>query len=483
MSTIGPGAAVISAGILSNVRIGPAALLEGPALLEDVTVRSSDELPAVIGSGVQLQRGVVGFGAEVSSGAIAVDFFIADGAAAELGVRLLHTVLGENSSVGCAEIQHAFIDPFHAQHHNNSFLIAARLRGQSNIAAGATIGSNHNSRAADGEILAGRGFWPALCSSVKHNSFFASYTLLAKAAYPAEMNVSLPFSLVSRDEQEGRLVIMPGYWFMYNMYALARNSAKYAGRDHRPADALRIETDFLAPDTAEELLRGISLLEEWIGPEGLAAGNEEHLLPAGTVERSRQRPKILKASAGYRWYRRMLHLYGITALADWAESTEVSMGTPPPGAEAAGTGPWQNIGGLLVPQEEWNRLRADIIAGTLASWNDIHERCAELSRRYQELKAAHGYRCLMRLHGLEETSEHTAPWPDWTAEAAETVRRLADAAEESRRKDFKDPFRRITFTSDAEARAVYGEPREEAFTAAYRQRCSELAGRLEALSG
>jgi hypothetical protein len=36
------------------------------------------------------------------------------------------------------------------------------VMGQSNIAAGATIGSNHNSRGADGEIIMGRGFWPGL---------------------------------------------------------------------------------------------------------------------------------------------------------------------------------------------------------------------------------------------------------------------------------------------------------------------------------
>jgi hypothetical protein len=38
------------------------------------------------------------------------------------------------------------IFPGHEQHHNNSFLIAACIKGQSNMAAGANIGSNHNSR-------------------------------------------------------------------------------------------------------------------------------------------------------------------------------------------------------------------------------------------------------------------------------------------------------------------------------------------------
>ena len=45
------------------------------------------------------------------------------------------------------------------------------------MAAGATVGSNHNSRGNDGEIVAGRGFWPGLSSTLKHNCRFASYIL------------------------------------------------------------------------------------------------------------------------------------------------------------------------------------------------------------------------------------------------------------------------------------------------------------------
>ncbi|WP_457832412.1 hypothetical protein, partial [Staphylococcus aureus] len=79
--------------------------------------------------------------------------------------------------------------PAHEQHHNNSFLCAALVMGQSNIAAGATIGSNHNSRSADGEIIMGRGFWPGLCVSLKHNSRFPSFTMINKGDYPAELDV------------------------------------------------------------------------------------------------------------------------------------------------------------------------------------------------------------------------------------------------------------------------------------------------------
>ena len=120
------------------------------------------------------------------------------------------------------------------------------------VAAGATIGSNHNSRSADGEIVAGRGFWPGLCVSLKHNSRFASFAILAKGDYPAELDIPIPFALISNDVSKDELVVMPAYWFLHNMYALARNSWKYHDRDKRTDKTQLLEFDFLAPDTIGE---------------------------------------------------------------------------------------------------------------------------------------------------------------------------------------------------------------------------------------
>ena len=112
------------------------------------------------------------------------------------GARLIHSFLGDNSTVSCCELLNNLIFPVHEQHHNNSFLIASMVMGQSNIAAGATIGSNHNTRANDGEIVAGRGFWPGLCTSFKHNCRFASFVLVAKGDYSDELDIRYPFSMI-----------------------------------------------------------------------------------------------------------------------------------------------------------------------------------------------------------------------------------------------------------------------------------------------
>ena len=182
---------------------------------------------------------------------------------------LINSYLGNNSTISCCEVLNSLIFPAHEQHHNNSFFCAALVLGQSNMAAGATIGSNHNSRSPDGELIAGRGFWPGLCVSLKHNSKFASFTILAKGDYPAELNIPIPFSLVSNDVSKDELLVMPAYWFMYNMYALARNSWKYVDRDKRIDKTQLIEFDFLAPDTINEILNAITLLEQFTGKAGL----------------------------------------------------------------------------------------------------------------------------------------------------------------------------------------------------------------------
>src|SRR4030065_1479273 len=103
-------------------------------------------------------------------GCKAVKFILGNNSSLKYGARLIHSFLGDNSTTSCGEVLNNLVFPAHEQHHNNSFLIASVLLGQSNIAAGATIGSNHNSRAADGALLVGRGFWPGLRGSVAHTS-------------------------------------------------------------------------------------------------------------------------------------------------------------------------------------------------------------------------------------------------------------------------------------------------------------------------
>lgn len=249
--------------IIKDVYVGPCTYIKGANKLKNLSLMSTEDSPVQIGEGVELVNGIIGCGCNVFYGCKAVRFVMGDNCALKYGARLIHSVLGDNSTVSCCEMLNNLIFPGHEQHHNNSFLIASLVMGQSNLAAGATVGSNHNSRGNDGELVGGRGFWPALSSTLKHNSKFASYTLLAKGNYPAELFVELPFSLISDNTSLHRREIRPAFWWMYNMYALERNSYKYKIRDRRRHPRQIIETSYLAPDTSNEIRKARFLLCIW----------------------------------------------------------------------------------------------------------------------------------------------------------------------------------------------------------------------------
>lgn len=246
---------------IKDVHIGNHAYIKGANKLKNLTINSSDTERTQIGEGCELVNGIIGYGCRIFYGVKAVRFVMAPHSNLKYGARLINSYLGSNATISCCEVLNSLIFSSHEQHHNNSFLCAALVMGQSNLAAGATIGSNHNSRSADGELVAKRGFWPGLSVSLKHNSKFGSFSLIAKGDYPYEINLPFPFTLLIHDFSADRLVVMPGYWFMYNMYALSRNVWKFPHRDQRSEKIHLIEYDYLAPDTVQEMFEALQYME------------------------------------------------------------------------------------------------------------------------------------------------------------------------------------------------------------------------------
>lgn len=476
---------------LIDVMIGSDACLEGADRLEDLTIRSDVEEGTHIGAGTDLAHGIVGYGCEVDSGAKARHFVLGAKASLLLGARLVHTFLGDNSTVACCEVLHSLIFPNHEQHHNNSFLIAATIQGQSNVAAGATIGSNHNSRGVDGELLAGRGFWPGLCTSFKHPCRFAAYALVAKADYPYELNIPLPFSLISNDEHEGCLQIIPAYWFLYNMYAVVRNAWKFRVRDRREHQQQHLEFDYLAPDTVEEILVAQELLENWTARAWLAAQGEatgaeitdeqramarelllnspEEIAPLEVlgegVENSKRKVRILKVAPAYAMYREMAHYYAVRAILQFVEERAMESLEALPGL-LGGEGrerQWVNLGGQLVGGADLRMLKEKIVNGELASWAAVHAEYDRLWEEYPLQKARHALAILLELSGLGADELTTERWRELLGRAVATQDRIAELTRTSRAKDFTNPFRKITFDSAEEMEAVVGTIEENSF--------------------
>jgi len=471
--------------ILKDVKIGSDAYIKGANKLKNLTVNSSPEAPTQIGEGVELVNGIIGFGCRVFYGVKAVRFVMGSNSSLKYGARLINSVLGDNSTISCCEVLNSLIFPGHEQHHNNSFLCAATVLGQSNLAAGATIGSNHNSRGSDGELVAGRGFWPGLCVSLKHSSRFASFTLLVKGSYPAELDIPLPFSLVSNNESEGRLQILPAYWFRYNMYALARNAWKYAARDLRVAKEQIIEFGYLAPDTVEEIFHALPLLERWVGTAALRASRESapaELAAAGRrllideparvagllvlgeeIEGSARPVVILKAAEAYATYREMVAFYAVAVLIEFAGAEGLPLPALADRLREAKRGRWINLGGQLVPQGALDELKRGIVSGSFTSWGEVHAEYRRLGALYPLHRAEHAFASLLELQGIAPAAMDRERWRTLLERARATMEKIVRRTRESRRKDYENRFRRMMYETREEMAAVVGTIEDDSF--------------------
>ena len=478
---VGSHSTVKSCNIIKDVFVGEWAYIKGANKLKNISILSSKDEPSQIGEGVEMVNGIVGYGCNAFYGVKAVRFIMGRYTSLKYGARLINSVLGDNSTVSCCEILNNLVFPVHEQHHNNSFLIASLVQGMSNMAAGATVGSNHNSRANDGEVRAGRGFWPGLSVTVKHPSRFVSFVLVAKGDYPHELNITLPFSLVNNNLPLDRLEVMPAYFWMHNLHALERNSWKSAARDKRKIKKQFIETDYLAPDTAEEIIAALSLMENWMK----AKTGDYHVLEASGFERRKRGTVLLKPREAFLAYHQMLRYYAAKTLADYLlERPELShadfvneMESENPESRIT---EWVNLGGQIAPAFRVDELRRKIGNGEIDSWEKIHASYSEMANVYPLDKARHAWNVYLYIEKNNGESTRGSPTSHPLREisyfknelkALINIRRfISEQVYLTREKDFKGHFRSITYRNKEEMERVVGNASQNKFAKLFEEK-------------
>ncbi len=510
--------------LLKDAKIGAFAYIKGAFKLKNITVLSSEQEPSQIGEGVEMVNGIMGYGSHVFYQAVAVRFVIGRNCHLKYGARLLNSYLGDNSTVSCCELLNNLIFPFHEQHHNSSFLIAATVMGQSNVASAATIGSNHNSRSPDGEMVAGRGFWPGLCSDFKYDSCFASFVLVSKGSYQNELNITYPFSLVATGGDGKAVHVIPAYWFIYNMFAIVRNRYKFSSRDKRVVKVQHIETNPLAPDTMQEveaaIKRLIELTERYLKlpAEALKEMTVQNPRPeylfemrqkaatARTAEEGWQIAKdylhqnpdakflllddrcqrkygaiVEKPAQAYREYRRIMKYFAVENLMQWgldrgiesldagdiAKIKEVPLYTS-----------WMNAGGQVLPTSKVYELFSLVKIGRIKSWAEVHAFYDECQRSYPDYKARYAIYLLEQLYSRDSGEFTKEVYEDITKDVAYVSMEMLESSITSREKDYTDFFRSITFRNKKERDTVLGSLEDNSFLKHLRYSTDEFNGVL-----
>ena len=482
---VGNDSVIKNSNIIKDTKVGECAYIKGAFKIKNTTILSSAEEVSQIGEGVELVNGILGYGSRVFYQAIAVRFVIGRNCQVKYGARVLNSVLGDNSTISCCEVLNNLIFPFHEQHHNSSFLIATTIMGQSNIAAGATIGSNHNSRSPDGEIFAKRGFWPGLCSDFKHNSRFASFVLVSKGSYQYELDIPYPFALVSPQNSETHAIqIIPAWMFMYDMFAITRNGGKFKKRDKRKTKIQNIEFDPLAPDTMQEILfaldRIIGLTAIYLkqnNPDYMKNAKSDsevfqlakdylHKNPTANFVledhlcQKRYGATIVKPAQAYKMYRKIVKYYATKTIMEYCHSKNVAalnydvvenIRKLPLYTE------WENVGGQIMPSQKISQLFELIKSGSINDWKAVHQ-------YYNLCECEYGqYKVRYALYLLEQL--YSSPIEDFTPEIYKNIledvtvvaNEIYNEAFKSREKDYYDYYRNMTYRSSSEMENVIGK--------------------------
>ena len=476
--------------IIKDVWFGSDAYIKGANKLKNLTIHSTANASTQIGESCELVNGIVSEGCTIFYGVKAVRFLMAAQSQLKYGARLINSYLGSNATISCCEVLNSLIFPSHEQHHNNSFLCAALIQGQSNMAAGATVGSNHNSRGADGEIIAGRGFWPGLCVSLKHNSRLATFTIVAKGDYPAELDIPLPFSLISNDVTHDELVVMPAYWFQYNMYALSRNAWKYKARDKRIEKFQRLEFDFLAPDSMVEVLQSIPLMEELCGRayfnkypteqeqsiQSIKQKGKELLSSKAPVvreldvfasgwENSKRKIRVIKIIEAYTQFKQLIQYYPVYCLTEYYSQADlkdekflqdITQNLPAPDK-------WINLGGQLVPKQSMDQLIADVKEGVINSWKELHDRYKVFGNAYEEAKTKHAFAIAFSDNGINPVEFNMDQFQQMLEDSKIFRQSMSENIYTSRKKDYDNPFRNMVYADEKERDAVLGALEDNGF--------------------
>ena len=192
------------------------------------------------------------------------------------------------------------------------------------------------------------------------------------------------------------------------------------------------------------------------------------------VENSSRKTVILKVHRAYHAYRQMLHYYAVKNLLDYLrcrpEATRATMAGQLAGPRCRA---WVNLGGQLAPAESVAALRAEIGAGRLNSWPEIHAVYDRLWQDYPLEKQKHAYATLLAVLDAEKLTAEL--WKEALDEFLRIQEHVRDQVYLSRKKDYDDPFRRITFENEAEMRAVLGSPESNSFVKHVRQETEALA--------
>ena len=251
---------------------------------------------------------------------------------------------------------------------------------------------------------------------------------------------------------------MPGYWFMYNMYALARNAWKYGDRDQRTEKIQHIDYDLLAPDTINELFDSLKILESLnVNDEGIAEVNG--------WENASRKTEILKVPKAIKLFKELITYYStITLLQHISKNKFADFDALKKTLSAKiQRSQWLNIGGQLIQTSAMEKLKRDIKSGKIKIWEDVHDFYRQQGNSYENDKLHHAYTSLLEIFNITPKQFTPDTLKQLLQQAIATKEWICKGIYDSRAKDYSSPFRKMVYDTNEEMNKVTGRLEDNTF--------------------
>lgn len=390
--TIGNRVKIVNTKEITNTVVGDDCEINGAARLSDTTIMSSPNATVYIGTGVICENSIISDGSSIINSVKMQDCFVGEACHISNGFTASASVFFANSYMSNGETCAAFCGPFTASHHKSSLLIGSMFSFYN--AGSATNFSNH-------AYKMGPMHWGILERGTKTAS--GAYVLMPATIgtfsvcfgklmhHPDTRN--LPFSYLTA--YGDTMCLSPGR--NITTVGLYRDIQKWPKRDLRPKGSQKsiVNFDWLSPFSVGEIEKGKKILEALRDASGEDVSKynfHEYVINGSSLKK------------GIKYYDIALRIY-MGAVLKRVRRRDPDLNPP---TTPIGTGDWNDLSGLLLPDSEERRIIKDIKNGTLDTVEKIINRFIEINEHYREYQWTWTYRLILDYYGLTELTEEAA---------------------------------------------------------------------------
>ena len=426
---IGKNVRICNCGVLTDLKVGDYAELNGAMRLHDGSINSNEFAPVYVGSGVRAEHFIFCSGSTVDNNAMLTRCFVGQACKLGHGYSASDSLFFSNCQGENGEACAIFAGPFTVTHHKSTLLIAGMFSFM-NAGSGSNQ-SNHMYKL--GPIHQGvleRGARTASDSYILWPSRVGPFSLVMGRHVTHSDTTNLPFSYLI--EKNNTTFLAPGV----NLRSVGtiRDAQKWPKRDARkdPDKLDCINYNLLSPFTIQKMFKGLKTLENLRYASGELS--DVYSFHSTKITNSALVKGMGYYNTGIRKFLGNSLIKRLENLPAGASDEKIQACLKP--STPVGKGYWVDISGLIAPRDEVSRLMEDIVSGKVASLDEMNERFRDMHRHYYEYEWTWAYEKIGEYFGVNPEKITRQQVVDIVNQWKEAVVGLDKMVYEDARKEF-----------------------------------------------